>query len=84
LLGEHEEESSQKIAELEPLCKKLREDTQRMEEEKSTLEGMVESRDELRVEITKETELDRMGEDNDDDEEGKDADDGGDAPYYRA
>jgi hypothetical protein len=32
LLGEHEE-SSQKIIELEALCKKLREDTQRLEEE---------------------------------------------------
>jgi hypothetical protein len=28
-LGEHEDESSQKITELEALCKKLREDTQR-------------------------------------------------------
>jgi hypothetical protein len=37
LLGEHEEESSQKITELEALCKKLREDTQRLEEEKATL-----------------------------------------------
>jgi hypothetical protein len=37
LLGEHEEESSQKITELEALCKKLREDTQRLEEEKTTL-----------------------------------------------
>jgi hypothetical protein len=27
LLGEHEEESSQKVTELEALCKKLREDT---------------------------------------------------------
>jgi hypothetical protein len=27
LLGEHEEESSQKIIELEVLCKRLREDT---------------------------------------------------------
>jgi predicted nuclease with TOPRIM domain len=44
LLGEHEEELSQKITELETLCKKLREDTQRLEEEKATLEGMVESR----------------------------------------
>jgi hypothetical protein len=44
LLGEHEE-SSQKIMELEALCKKLREDTQTLEEEKATLEGMVESRD---------------------------------------
>jgi hypothetical protein len=30
LLGEHEEGSSQKITELEALCKKLREDTQRL------------------------------------------------------
>jgi hypothetical protein len=37
LLGEHEKESSQKIMELEALCKKLREDTQRLEEEKATL-----------------------------------------------
>jgi hypothetical protein len=46
LLGEHEE-SSQKIMELEALCKKLREDTQTLEEEKATLEGMIESHDEL-------------------------------------
>jgi hypothetical protein len=32
----------------------LREDTQRLEEEKATLEGMVESRDELLLEITRE------------------------------
>jgi hypothetical protein len=78
LLGEHEEESSQKITELEALFKKLREDIQRLEEEKATLEGMVESHDELLMEIARETGLDRMGEDEDDDEEG-DVDDGGDA-----
>jgi predicted nuclease with TOPRIM domain len=44
LMGEHEEESSQKVTELEALCKKLREDTQRLEEEKATLEEMVVSR----------------------------------------
>jgi hypothetical protein len=38
LLGEHEEESSQKITELEALCNKLREDTHRLLEEKATLE----------------------------------------------
>jgi hypothetical protein len=75
LLGEHEE-SGQKITELEALCKKLRDDTQRLEEEKATLEEMVKSRDELLMEITRETGLDRMGED---DEEEEDADDGGDA-----
>jgi predicted nuclease with TOPRIM domain len=46
-LGEHEEESSQKITKLEALCKKLREDTPRLEEEMATLEGMVEYRDVL-------------------------------------
>jgi hypothetical protein len=61
LLGEHEEESSRKITELETLCKKLRDDTQRLEEEKATLEGMVESHDELLMEIAREMRLDRMG-----------------------
>jgi hypothetical protein len=37
LLGEHEEVSSQKIMELEAMCQKLREDTQRLEEEKAPL-----------------------------------------------
>jgi hypothetical protein len=32
LLGEHEEESSQKITELEALCKRLREDAQKLRE----------------------------------------------------
>jgi hypothetical protein len=79
LLGEHEEESSQKIIELEALCKKLREDTHRLEEEKATLEEMVESRDELLTEIAREMGLDRMCEDEDEEEEEEDADDGGDA-----
>jgi hypothetical protein len=78
LLGEHEEELSQKITELEAICKKLREDTQRLEEEKATLEGMVESRDELLMEIIRETGLYRMGDDEDEEEE-EDADDEGDA-----
>jgi predicted nuclease with TOPRIM domain len=78
LLGEHEEESSQKITELETLYKKLREDTQRLEEEKATLEGMVKSHDEMLREITREMGLDSMGEDDDDEEEEDDADDGGD------
>jgi hypothetical protein len=79
LLGEHEEESSQKITELEALCKKLRGDTQRLEEEKAILEGMVESRDELLMEIAWETRLDCMGEDAEDEEEDEDAEDGADA-----
>jgi hypothetical protein len=77
LLGEHEEESSQKITELEALCKKLREDTQRLEEEKATLEGMFESHDELLMEIAWETGLDHMGEDAKVEED--DVDDGEDA-----
>jgi hypothetical protein len=40
---------------------------------------MVESRDELIMEITKETGLDHMGEDVEDEEEDEDADNGGDA-----
>jgi hypothetical protein len=48
-------------------------------EEKATLEGMVESHDELLMEIARETGLDRMGEVAEDEEEDEDADDGGDA-----
>jgi hypothetical protein len=54
LLGEHEEESIQKITELEALCKRLREDAQELKEEKTTLEGMSQSRDELIMEMAKE------------------------------
>jgi superfamily I DNA/RNA helicase len=72
LLGEHEEESSQKITELEALCKRLREDAQKLKEEKTTLEGMAESHNELIVEITEETGLDRMLEDTKDEEEDDD------------
>jgi hypothetical protein len=79
LLGEHEEESSQKITELEALCKKWREDAQKLKEEKATLEGMVESHNELIMEIARETALDRMWKDAKDEEEDEDANDGGDA-----
>jgi hypothetical protein len=75
LLGQHEEESSQKITALEALCKMLREDAQKLREEKTTLEGMVESRDELIMEMAKEYGLNCMGENNDD----EDDDDEGDA-----
>jgi hypothetical protein len=74
LLGEHEEESSLKIIELEALCKRLREDAQKLKEEKTTLEGMAESCNELIVEITEETVLDRMLEDAKDEEEDEDDD----------
>jgi hypothetical protein len=69
LLGEHGEESSQKITELEALCQRLRDDTQRLEEEKATLEEMVVSRDELLMEIARERGLDRMDEDEGEEEE---------------
>jgi hypothetical protein len=45
-----------------------------LEEEKATLEGMVESRDELLMEIARETGLDRMGEDDEDEWVEEDAD----------
>jgi hypothetical protein len=79
LLGEQEEELSQKITELEVMCKKLREDTQRVEEEKATLEGMVKSHDELLMEIARETGLDHMGEDAKDEEEDENVDNREDA-----
>jgi hypothetical protein len=75
LIGEHVEESSQKFIELEAVCKRLREDTQRLREERTTLEGMIQSRDELILEKAEEYGLNRMGE-KDDDEDGNDDDEG--------
>jgi hypothetical protein len=69
LLGEHGEESSRKITKLEALCQRLRDDTQRLEEEKATVEEMVESRDELLMEIAREMGLDRMDEGEEGEEE---------------
>jgi hypothetical protein len=71
LLGEHEEESCQKITELEALCERLREGAQKLKEEKTALEGMIQSRDELIMEMAKEYGLNRMGE-NDNNEDGDD------------
>ncbi len=68
LLGEHEEESNQRITEMEALCKRLREDAQMLNEE-NTLEGMIQSRDELILEMAKEYRLNRMGENNDDEDD---------------
>jgi hypothetical protein len=56
----------------------LREDAQKLKEDKATLEGMVESHNELIMEITKETVLDYTGDDAEDEEEDEDADNGGD------
>jgi hypothetical protein len=69
LLGEHEEESSQKIIELEALCKRLREDAQKLKEEKTALEGMIKPRDELILEMGEEYGLNRMGENDDNEDE---------------
>jgi hypothetical protein len=77
LLGENEDESSQKIIELEALCKRLREDAQKLREERATLEGMIKSHDELLMEMAKEYGLNCMGENNDDEDE--DDDDEGNA-----
>jgi hypothetical protein len=77
LLGEHEEESSQKITELEALCKRFTEDAQKLSEEKTTLEGMIQPRDEMILEMAEEYGLNRMGEN--DDNEDEDDDDKGNA-----
>jgi hypothetical protein len=69
LLGELEEESSQKITELETLCKRLREDAQKLREEKTILEGMIQFCDELILEMAEEYGLNHMGENNNDEDE---------------
>jgi hypothetical protein len=69
LLGEHEEESSQDIMELEALCKRLREVAQKLKEDKATLEGLIQSHDELIMEMTEEYGFNRMGENDDDEDE---------------
>jgi hypothetical protein len=53
----------------------LREDAQRLREERTTLEGMIQSRDELVLEMAEEYGLNRMGE-NDDDEDQNNDDEG--------
>jgi hypothetical protein len=74
LLGQHEEESSQRITELEALCKRMREDAQKLREEKAKLGGMVESHDELIMEFTNTYGYNHSDEDADD----EDDDEGGD------
>jgi hypothetical protein len=53
----------------------LREDAHRLREEKATLEGMIQSRDKLILEMAEEYGLNHMGE-NDDDEDEDDNDEG--------
>jgi hypothetical protein len=50
------------------LCKRLREGAQKLREEKATLEGMIQSRDELIMEMAEEYGLNHMGENDDDDD----------------
>jgi hypothetical protein len=50
----------------------LREDAQRLREEKATLEGMIQSHDELILEMAKEYGLNRMGENDEDEDEDDD------------
>jgi vacuolar-type H+-ATPase subunit I/STV1 len=79
LVGEHEEESSQKITELEAPCKRLREDAQKLKEEKTTLERMIQSCDELIMEMVEGYGLNCMGENGNDEDEDEDDDDEGNA-----
>jgi chromosome segregation ATPase len=72
LLDEHEEESNQKITELEAVCTRLREDTRKLREAKTTLEGMIQSCYELILEMVEEYGLNCMGENNDDEDENDD------------
>jgi hypothetical protein len=50
----------------------LREDAQRLREERTTLEGMIQSRDELILEMAEEYGLNRMGMNDDDEDENND------------
>jgi hypothetical protein len=77
LLGEHRGEESQKITELEALCKRLREDAPKLRQKKTKPEGMVKSRDEIIMEFT-----DKYGyyhSDEDADDEDEDDNNGGNA-----
>jgi predicted transcriptional regulator len=51
-LGNHVEEASWKISELEALCKQKEDAAKKLTEEKAKLEGMVQSCDELIMEMT--------------------------------
>jgi hypothetical protein len=72
------ERNSQKITEVEALYKKYAEDAEMLREEKTKLEGMVESRDELIMEFADKYGYNRSDEDGDDDDEDEDDDDRGD------
>jgi hypothetical protein len=61
-LGEHGEEASRKITELEALRKQKEEAFKKLTEEKAKLEEMIQSRDELIVEMADMYGLNYMGE----------------------
>jgi hypothetical protein len=61
---------------LQSLYKKQEEAIEKLKKENATLKGMVQSYDELIMEIAVETGLDRMGEDDSDDEDDNDGDEG--------
>jgi DNA repair ATPase RecN len=63
--SDQEVEVSRRITELDTLCKKHGEVVEKLKEN-ATLESMVQSHDELILEIATETRLDRMGDDDDD------------------
>jgi hypothetical protein len=64
---------------LEALCKRLREDAQKLKEEKTTLEGMIQSHNELIMEVDEEYGLNHMGENDNNEDEYEDDDDEGNA-----
>jgi hypothetical protein len=67
--GNHGEEASRKITELEALCKQKEDVVKKPTKEKAKLEGMVQSRDELIMEMADKYGLKCMGEDTDDEDE---------------
>jgi hypothetical protein len=76
--GDQGAESSQRITELESLCKKHEEAIKKLKQENTTLELMVQSHDELILEIAGKTRLDRMGEDDAEDKNEDEDDDNND------
>jgi hypothetical protein len=65
------------ITEQEAMCKRLREDAQKLKEKKTILQGMIQSRDKLIMEMDEEYGLNHVGENNNDEDE--DDDDEGNA-----
>jgi hypothetical protein len=76
-LGEHGEESSRKITELQALCKQKEDVAKKLKEEKANVKGMIQSHDELIMEMADKYGLNCMGE-NDTDEDNDEEDDNND------